>query len=153
MANFTSVVIVGRLTRDPQLRYAPSGSPVCSLSVATSRRFTREDGQKTEATTFIDVDVWKRLAEICAQFLKKGREVLITGSLRQSRWKDPKTQEPRSRLRVVAQQVQFLGPKPAAVDEPPAAVPEADETVKEEEILEAPEPRSGGGDEPRAGQP
>jgi len=122
MANFSSVVIVGRLTRDPQLRYAPSGAPVCSLSVATSRRFTKEDGQKAESTTFIDVDVWKRLAEICAQFLKKGREVLIMGSLRQSRWKDAKTQEPRSRIRVLAQQVQFLGPRPdAAEDAPPGA--------------------------------
>lgn len=112
MADFSSVVIVGRLTRDPQLRYAPSGAPVCSLSVATSRRFRREDGERVETTTFVDVDVWRRMAEICAQFLKKGREVLILGSLRQSRWKDPKTQESRSKIRVVAQQVQFLGPRP-----------------------------------------
>ena len=128
MANFSSVVIVGRLTRDPQLRYAPSGAPVCSLSVATSRRFTREDGQKAESTTFVDVDVWRRMAEICAQFLKKGREVLILGSLRQSRWKDSKTQEPRSKIRVLAQQVQFLGPKPqAAADAPPEAAEAAPE--------------------------
>jgi len=117
MADFSSVVIVGRLTRDPQLRYAPNGAPVCSLSVATSRRFSREDGQRAEQTTFVDVDVWRRMAEICAQFLKKGREVLILGSLRQSRWKDPKTQEPRSKIRVVAHQVRFLGPRPEGESE------------------------------------
>lgn len=111
MANFNSVVIVGRLTRDPQLRYAPSGAPVCSFSVATSRKYTKEDGQKAEATTFVDIDVWKRTAEICSQFLKKGREVLVMGSLRQSRWTDPKTQQPRSKLKIIAQQVQFLGPR------------------------------------------
>jgi single-strand DNA-binding protein len=111
MANFNSVVIVGRLTRDPELRYVPSGAPVCSFSVATSRRYTKQDGQKEEETVFLDVDVWRRMAEICAQFLKKGREVLVMGSLRQSRWVDAKTQQPRSRLRVVAQQVQFLWKK------------------------------------------
>ncbi len=130
MANFSSVVIVGRLTRDPQLRYAPGGAPVCCLSVATSRRFTREDGQKTESTTFIDVDVWRRMAEICAQFLRKGREVLVMGSLRQSRWKDPKTQESRSKIRVLAQQVQFLGPRPDAEPEPRA---ETSDTAPETE--------------------
>lgn len=109
MANFNSVVVVGRLTRDPELRYTPSGAPVCSFSIATSRRYVKEDGQRAEATTFLDVDVWRRMAEICKQFLRKGREVLVLGSLRQSRWKDPKTQESRSKIRIVAQQVQFLG--------------------------------------------
>ncbi len=124
MANFNSVVIVGRLTRDPELKYTPGGAPVCSFGVATSRRWTKEDGQKGEDTMFLDVDVWRRMAEICSQFLKKGREVLVMGSLRQSRWTDPKTQQPRSKIRVVAQQVQFLGPKredEAAVESPEEA--------------------------------
>lgn len=111
MADFNSVVIVGRLTRDPELKYAPSGAPVCSFGLATSRRFTKEDGQKGEDTTFLDVDVWKRLAEICAQFLKKGREVLVMGTLRQSRWTDAKTQQQRSKVKIVANLVQFLGAK------------------------------------------
>ncbi len=111
MADFNSVVVVGRLTRDPELRYAPSGAPVCSFGLATSRRFAKEDGKRGEETTFLDVDVWRRLAEICAQFLKKGREVLVMGTLRQSRWMDPKTQQARSKIRVVANLVQFLGPK------------------------------------------
>lgn len=114
MANFNSVVVVGRLTRDPDLRYAPSGAPVCSFGVATSRRFTKKDGEKVEETTFLDVDVWKRLAETCSQFLKKGREVLVMGTLRQSRWVDEATQQKRSKIRVTANIVQFLGPRPQA---------------------------------------
>lgn len=108
MANFNSVVIVGRLTRDPELKYAPSGAPVCSFGVATSHHYTKEDGQKAETTTFLDVTAWRRLAEICSQFLKKGREVLVMGSLRQSRWTDAKTNQPRSKIKVVAQNVQFF---------------------------------------------
>jgi single-strand DNA-binding protein len=115
MADFSSVVIVGRVVRDPELRYVAGGAPVCTLSVATSRRFTKADGAKVEATTFVDVDVWRRAAELCVQFLKKGREILVTGSLRQDRWVDESTKQKRSRLKVVAQSVQFLGPKPVAV--------------------------------------
>lgn len=124
MANFNSVVVVGRLTRDPELRYTPSGAPVCSFSIATSRRYVKEDGRRAEATTFLDVDVWRRMAEICKQFLRKGREVLVLGSLRQSRWKDPKTQESRSRIRIVAQQVQFLGGRREAEGGDAAGAPE-----------------------------
>jgi single-strand DNA-binding protein len=108
MANFNSVVIVGRLTRDPELKYAPSGAPVCNFSLATSHKYTKDDGQKAESTTFLDISAWRRLAEICQQFLKKGREVLVMGTLRQSRWVDPKTNLSRSKIRVVAQNVQFF---------------------------------------------
>ena len=112
MANFNSVVVVGRLTRDPELRYVPSGAPVCSFSVATSRRYTKEGGEKVEETTFLDVDAWKRLPETCSQFLKKGREVLVMGTLWQSRWVDQKIQQKRSKIRIVANVVQFLGRRP-----------------------------------------
>jgi single-strand DNA-binding protein len=133
VANFNSVVVVGRLTRDPELRYTPSGAPVCSFSIATSRRYVKEDGQRAEATTFLDVDVWRRMAEICKQFLRKGREVLVLGSLRQSRWKDPKTQESRSRIRIVAQQVQFLGGRREAQGDAAAGTPEESGPEPEEE--------------------
>lgn len=128
MANFNSVVIVGRLTRDPELKYAPSGAPVCSFGIATSHSYTKEDGQKTESTTFLDVSAWRRLAELCQQFLKKGREVLVMGTLRQSRWTDPKTNQPRSKIRVVAQNVQFFWGRERAGGEsaePELAVAEA----------------------------
>ena len=119
--DFNSVVLIGRLTRDPELKYVPSGAPVCSFSVATNRKWTTAEGQKAEEVSFFDVDVWKKLAETCAMFLKKGRPVLVLGSLKQSRWTDSATQQTRSRIRIVAQQVQFLGPKPdnGQADSPP----------------------------------
>lgn len=129
MADFNSVVLIGRLVRDPELKYVGNGAPVCNFSVATSRRWTKDDGQKVEETTFLDVSAWRRLGEICKQFLKKGREVLVMGTLRQSRWTDQETQQARSKIRVVAQTVQFLGKREEA--EPAAAAP-AEEDVPEE---------------------
>jgi single-strand DNA-binding protein len=117
MADFNSVVILGRLARDPELKYVGSGAPVCSFSVATNHRYTKSDGQKAESVTFVDVTVWRRLAELCSQFLKKGRQVLVTGMLKQDRWIDPKTQQNRSKLKIVAREVKFLGPRPDAEPE------------------------------------
>jgi len=124
MADFNSVVLLGRLTRDPELRYVGNGAPVCSFSVATNHRYTKSDGQKAESVTFIDVDVWRRLAELCSQFLKKGRQVLVTGMLKQDRWVDSKTQQQRSKLKVVAREVKFIGARPDA--DPDGSVPETD---------------------------
>ncbi len=134
MANFTSVVVVGRLTRDPEIAYATTGSPVCHFTVATSRRYTKQDGEKVEQTTFLDVDAWKRLAELCKQYLKKGRQVLVMGILQQDKWTDAKTQQPRSKIKVVAQQVQFLDSRKeeAAGEEPPEEAEGKEEPQKED---------------------
>jgi single-strand DNA-binding protein len=129
MADFNSVVILGRLARDPELKYVGNGAPVCSFSVATNHRYTKSDGQKAESVTFVDVTVWRRLAELCSQFLKKGRQVLVTGMLKQDRWVDAKTQQNRSKLKIVAREVKFLGPRPDAEPEPERGVedePEAE---------------------------
>ena len=112
MADFNSVVILGRLARDPELKYVGNGAPVCTFSVATNHHYTKSDGQKAQSVTFVDVDVWRRLAELCSQFLKKGRQVLVTGMLKQDRWVDAKTQQNRSKLKIVAREVKFLGPRP-----------------------------------------
>jgi len=96
MADFNSVVLVGRLARDPELRHAPSGDPVCTFSVATNQRYTKRDGQKARIVTFVDIDAWRRLADFCSQSLKKGRQVLVSGTLKQDRWVDAKTQQPRN---------------------------------------------------------
>ena len=114
MADYNSVVLLGRLSRDPELKYAPSGAPVCTFSVATNQHYTKSDGQKAQAVTFVDVTAWRRLAELCSQFLRKGREVLVSGVLKQDRWIDAKTQQPRSKLKVVAREVKFVGPRPDA---------------------------------------
>jgi len=119
MADFNSVVLVGRLARDPELRHAPSGDPVCTFSVATNQRYTKRDGQKARIVTFVDIDAWRRLADFCSQSLKKGRQVLVSGTLKQDRWVDAKTQQPRSRLKVLARDVKFVGPD--SRDDDPAA--------------------------------
>jgi single-strand DNA-binding protein len=127
MADFSSVVLLGRLVQDPQFRHAPSGDAVCSFSVATNHRYTRSDGQKVQSVTFVDVDVWRGLAELCSEFLKKGGQVLISGTLKQDQWVDAKTQQPRSRLKVLAREVKFLGPRTeedAKAEEAPAETPE-----------------------------
>ena len=136
MADFNSVVVLGRLARDPELRYVGSGAPVCSFSVATNQNYTKSDGQKAQSVTFVDVTAWRRLAEICNQFLKKGRQVLVTGTLKQDRWVDTKTQQPRSKLKIVAREVKFLGPRTneepeedrGSEDEPGAAAQEPSES-------------------------
>lgn len=116
MANFNSVVVLGRLTRDPELRYTPQGVPVCSFSLAVSSRRRSADGSQVEDVAFLDVEVWRQPAETSAQFLKKGSQVLVYGTLRQERWKDEKTGRPRSRIKVVARDVQFLPSKGGAND-------------------------------------
>ncbi|HLY74079.1 MAG TPA: single-stranded DNA-binding protein [Planctomycetota bacterium] len=127
MADFNSVVLVGRLVRDPELRHAPSGDPVCAFRVAANHRYTKSDGQKVQGVTFVDVDAWRRLAEHCSQALKKGRQVLISGALKQDRWVDAKTQQPRSRLKVLAREVTFVGPgsgETAKAEDVPAEIPD-----------------------------
>lgn len=133
MASFNNVVLVGNLVRDPELRYVANGAPVCTFRIAASRRFTKSDGQKAEDTTFVDVDTWRRLAEICNQFLKKGRQVLIMGSLRLDEWTDAKTNQKRSKLKIIARDVQFLWAKEAG-----GALGAAVPGPEEEELEEAP---------------
>ncbi|HXG63410.1 MAG TPA: single-stranded DNA-binding protein [Planctomycetota bacterium] len=112
MTNFNHVVLVGRLARDPELRYTAQGKAVAHLTVAVNHRYVKEDGSKVEETAFVDVTVWNRQAEAVAEFLTKGRAVLVSGRLVQDHWQDEETGLKRSKLRVVAQQVSFLGGEP-----------------------------------------
>jgi single-strand DNA-binding protein len=139
MADFSSVVLVGRLTRDPELKLVGGSAQLCVLSVATSRRFTKDSGERVEQTSFVEVDVWRKAAENCVKFLRKGREILVTGSLRQDRWVDAKTHENRSRLKVVAQTVQFLGKRP---EEPAAPESEREPTAETSMASAPPEPEA-----------
>lgn len=109
MAGMNTVVLLGNLTRDPELRYTPQGAPVCSFTIAVNERSRAKDGE--ERVAFVDVETWGRAGETAALHLKKGRQVIVLGSLRQDRWIDEATKKPRARLYVVAGQVQFLGGK------------------------------------------
>jgi single-strand DNA-binding protein len=109
MPSFCSVVLLGHLARDPELRYTPQGAAVCELTLAVNRKFTRKGGEEVEEVSFIDVTVWNRTAEVSAEYLKKGRAALVSGRLVQDRWEDGETGQKRSKLKVVADSVQFLG--------------------------------------------
>ncbi|MDR3633905.1 MAG: single-stranded DNA-binding protein [Isosphaeraceae bacterium] len=108
MASLNRVFLIGNLTRDPELRYTPGGSAVTDLPLAINRNFTTKDGERREEVTYIDVTVWERQAENCCQYLKKGRPVHVEGSLRMESWEDKTTGEKRSKLKVLAERVQFL---------------------------------------------
>jgi len=109
MASFNKVILVGNLTRDPELRYTPKGMAIAKIGLAVNRNWTSESGEKKEEVTFVDVDVFGRTAENVAQYMKKGRPILIEGRLRLDQWDDKQTGQKRSRLGVVAETVQFLG--------------------------------------------
>ena len=111
MNDYSLAIVVGRLTRDPELKYTnPGGIPYLRMSLAVNRRVKSEGAEARKAVSFVEVSVWRRLAELCAQFLKKGRAVMVVGSLRQSRWIG-KDGHPKSRVEVLADRVQFLGPR------------------------------------------
>lgn len=112
MANLNRVVIIGRLTRDPELRFTPSGIPVAKFGVAVNRRRTNSDGEKVEDTSFFNVVVWRKLAELCADYLSKGRTVAIDGRLQSRSWETQDGQK-RSTVEIVADNVQFLDRKEA----------------------------------------
>ena len=81
MASFNKVILLGNLTRDPEVRYTPKGSAVCDLGLAVNRQYTLDSGEKREEVTYVDVVLWSRLAEIAGEYLKKGRPVFIEGRL------------------------------------------------------------------------
>ena len=109
MANLNRVLLIGNLTRDPEVRYTPKGTAVTEIGLAVNRSYSGEDGERKEETTFVDVTLWARQAEIAGQYLKKGRPVFIEGRLQLDTWDDKQTGQKRSKLRVVAENLQLLG--------------------------------------------
>jgi single-strand DNA-binding protein len=109
MASFNKVILVGNLTRDPELRYTPKGTAIAKIGLAVNRVWRNEAGETKEEVTFVDVDVFGRTAENVGQYMRKGRPILVEGRLRLDQWDDKQTGQKRSRLGVVAETVQFLG--------------------------------------------
>lgn len=114
MASFNKVILLGNLTRDPEVRYTPKGSAVCDIGLAVNRQYTLDNGEKREEVTFVDVVLWARLAEIAGEYLKKGRPVFIEGRLQLDTWDDKTSGQKRSKLRVIGETMQLLGSRPAA---------------------------------------
>jgi single-strand DNA-binding protein len=112
MASFNKVILLGNLTRDPEVRYTPKGSAVCDLGIAINRQYTLDSGEKREEVTFVDVVLWSRLAEIAGEYLKKGRPIFIEGRLQLDTWDDKQSGQKRSKLRVIGETMQLLGGRP-----------------------------------------
>ncbi len=127
---YQQVVIVGNLGSDPEMRFTPSGIPVTSFSVAVNRRWTDSNGEQREKTTWFRVTAWRRLAELCNQYLSKGRLVLVEGEIDASAWLDNQG-NPRATLELTARKVKFLGGRGEKGTAPP--VPgEGDEFINDE---------------------
>lgn len=109
MASFNKVILVGNLTRDPELRYTPKGMAIAKIGLAVNRNWTTESGEKKEEVTFVDVDAFGRQAETLAQYMKKGSPLLVEGRLKLDQWDDKQTGQKRSKLGVIVEGFQFLG--------------------------------------------
>ncbi|MBT5708946.1 MAG: single-stranded DNA-binding protein [Verrucomicrobia bacterium] len=138
MASFNKVILVGNITRDPELRYTPSGTAIAKLSLAVNRSWRTETGETREEVTFVDVDAFGKQAETIGQYLRKGRPILVEGRLKMDQWEDKQTGQKRSRLGVVLEVFRFLdssqgraeggAPPPAAAS--PAAAPPAQQSYR-----------------------
>jgi single-strand DNA-binding protein len=110
MASFNKVILLGNLTRDPQVRYTPSGTAVADIGLAVNRVWTdRQSNTRNEETTFVDVTLWGRQAEVAGEYLSKGRSVLIEGRLHLDQWEDRESGQKRSKLKVVCEQMTMVG--------------------------------------------
>jgi single-strand DNA-binding protein len=134
MANFNKVILVGYLTRDPELRYTQDGISVANFGIAVNHEWTTQNGEKKKETAFVDCTVWRKQAEILNQYCKKGSPLLLEGRLKFDSWE--KDGQRRSKLSVVVDRFQFLGSKPETKPEatnsapPPSDVPpEGDEDI------------------------
>ena len=114
MASVNKVMLLGNLTRDPELRYTPQGAGVCEFALALNRTYTnKQTGQRVEEVSFIDVEAWGRTAELCAEYLKKGRSVYVEGRLKTRKWQDKDGVE-KYTTEVIAEQMQLLGGREGA---------------------------------------
>ena len=148
MASFNKVILMGNLTRDPELRYTPKGTAIAKIGLAVNRVWTNEAGEKKEEVTFVDVDVFGRTAENVGQYMRKGRPILIEGRLRLDQWDDKQTGQKKSKLGVVAETVQFLGDAPTGGEGGAPAAPAAPRPPRPAPSASAPAPESGDAEPP-----
>ena len=109
MANVNKVILIGNVTRDPEVKFTSKGSAVTDIGLAINRNYTLDNGEKREETTFVDVELWGRLAEIAGEYAKKGRPLYVEGRLRMDTWEDKASGQKRSRMKVVGENLQLLG--------------------------------------------
>lgn len=114
MASLNKVMLIGNLTRDPEVRYTPKGTAVCDMAIAVNRRFLNEaTGERQEEVTYLDIVLWGKQAELAGQYLAKGRSVYIEGRLQMDTWEDKATGQKRSKIKIVCENMQFIDSKGA----------------------------------------
>ena len=111
MASYNKVILLGNLTRDPELRYTPKGQAVAKFGLAVNRKYTTEAGEAREEVTFINIDAWGKQAEVIAQYCRKGRPLFVEGRLKLDQWDDKTTGQKMSKLGVTLEGFQFVGDK------------------------------------------
>ncbi len=109
MASYNKVILLGNLTRDPELRYTPKGTASARLGMAVNRSYKTETGETREEVTFVDIDAWGKQAELIAQYLRKGNPLFVEGRLKLDQWDDKTSGQKRSAIRVVMENFQFVG--------------------------------------------
>ncbi len=154
LPDLNKVIIAGRLTRDPELKYIGSGRAVCNLSVANSQHYRTKEGERRESTTFVNVTLWDKQAEWVGERLKKGRPVLVEGRLKSDSWEDKTTGQKRTKLEISAQRLTPLdwdddgrgggggggggdnygGGRPAETQQAPPAPRPIEEPIPEDDI-------------------
>lgn len=123
MANYNKVILAGNLTRDPELRYLPQGTAVAEFSLAINRTYKNQAGENVEEVTFVEIAAYGRQGEVIAQYVKKGRPLLVEGRLKLDTWEDKQTQQKRSKMRVILEGFSFLDSNRPTEGQPTTATP------------------------------
>ena len=109
MASYNKVLLMGNLTRDPEVKYTPKGTAIANIGLAVNRRWTTDAGEQKEDVTFVDVEVWGRQAETIGQYLSKGKPIFVEGRLKLDSWEDKESGQKKSKMKVVCEHFQFIG--------------------------------------------
>jgi single-strand DNA-binding protein len=144
MPSLNKVMLMGNLTRDPELRVTPKGTPICQFSLAINRQFKMESGESREEVIYVDVEAWGKQGETIAKYVTKGRPLYVEGRLRLDQWEDKNTKEKRSRMKVVLEQFQFLGDSRGGGGGGGSSSGEYDQTGGSAPERHSPPPRGGG---------
>ena len=153
MASFNRVILMGNLTRDPQVRYTPGGTAVTDIGLAINRTwFDKTTQQKREDVTFVDVTLWGRQAELAGEYPSKGRSVLIEGRLQLDQWDDKETGQKRSKLVVVCENMTMVGGRSSESPQGPSGSPQGGDANPETQFSE-PNPAESFQESPQAAAP
>jgi len=152
MAYLNKVFLIGNLTRDPELRVTPKGTPICQFGLAVNRQFKDESGATRDETTFVDIEAWGKQGELVSKYLTKGSPCFVEGRLRLDQWEDKTSGQKRSRLKIVLDNVQFLGGRSGGAAGAPGAGQGGEEGGDQGPSFTPPPSRSPGRSAPAAAQ-